>query len=653
VVAINDSTDFVNQQGRLIVMDIESLPPKIVRTFDLGGKPDSVAVSPDENYIVVVIENDRDEGLGPLPQLPGGFVFVINSSGEDPTMWSFVTILIDNLPGVLFPTDPEPEYVSINHDNIAVITLQENNAIVLIDLVEKTIVSSFSAGTIDLMQIDILEERIIDQTGSQRGNQREPDGVVWMNNRYFATADEGDLGPGGRGFTVFDKNSTVVFSAGNDIEFLVTRIGHYPEDRSRNKGNEPESVASGKFGRDELLFVASERSSVVIVYNVNDPTKPKFIQVLPAGVSPEGVLSIPKRNLVVASSEVDDRDAKIRGVLNIYEYGFTIPAYPFIRSNDRMDGTPIPWGALSGLAASKSEARTLYSVEDSFYRKSRMFVIDASTTPAVLTQEFRILDSNNVLGSVPTDSTFTAAKLAALINADKTVNLDLEGIAVAKDGGFWLVSEGSGTVGEPSRPILSLNFLIKVTAGGVITKVVTLPAMVNAIQSRFGFEGVAEMTIGVTVYVVVAFQRAWRSEHLPRVGLYNTATEQWTFAFYPLDLPTSQNGGWVGLSDLAPTGEDDLLYVLERDDQGGPDASIKKIYKMIVDPTKFGVTPFNILSKFLVKDLLGHLMKATNGPVVEKVEGLTMTSDGHIWVVNDNDGVTDNSGETILLEFSD
>jgi hypothetical protein len=30
-----------------------------------------------------------------------------------------------------------------------------------------------------------------------------------------------------------------------------------------------------------------------------------------------------------------------------------------------------------------------------------------------------------------------------------------------------------------------------------------------------------------------------------------------------------------------------------------------------------------------------------------------MTSDGHIWVVNDNDGVTDNSGETILLEFSD
>jgi hypothetical protein len=603
----------------------------------------------------VVIENDHDEdvGTGLPPQDPPGFVFVVNSSGEDPAMWSFVTIQINDIDGALFKEDPEPEYVSINRDNIAVITLQENNAIVLIDLENKTILSGFSAGSVDLMQIDTVEDRIIDQTGSQSGNGREPDGVVWIDNEYFATADEGELGAGGRGFTVFDKLGTVVFTSGNDLDHLVARIGHYPDDRSENKGNEPENVAYGKYGDLELLFVSSERSSVVFVYNIKDRKNPEFVQVLPAGVSPEGVLAIPRRNLMVASSEVDAREDKIRAVLNIYEYGFKVPAYPFIRSADRSDGTPIPWGTLSALAASKSDAHILYSVEDSFYQKSRFFVIDTSTIPAVLTNEFRVLDSNNVLAGVTPDEEFTDEELAALINDDKTVNLDLEGIAVAKDGGFWLVSEGSGTVEDDENEIESRNFLIKITANGVITKVVTLPSEVNNIQSRFGFEGVAEMTIQGTVYAVVAFQRAWVGESKPRIGLYNPSKMEWKFAFYPLDTPTSQFGGWVGLSDLAPTGEEDRLLVLERDNQAGPDASIKKIYKMTVDLTKFSTMPTqaNLLSKALVKDLLDDLKKATNGPVVEKVEGLAMTLDGHVWVVNDNDGLGDNSGETILLEY--
>lgn len=42
----------------------------------------------------------------------------------------------------------------------------------------------------------------------------------------------------------------------------------------------------------------------------------------------------------------------------------------------------------------------------------------------------------------------------------------------------------------------------------------------------------------------------------------------------PLDAPESQFGGWVGLSDIAPIGEGQFL-VLERDNQGGPDAAIR------------------------------------------------------------------------------
>lgn len=47
---------------------------------------------------------------------------------------------------------------------------------------------------------------------------------------------------------------------------------------------------------------------------------------------------------------------------------------------------------------------------------------------------------------------FDEADLALLINDDNSVNLDPEGIAKASDGGFWVASEGSGTVGGIDRP---------------------------------------------------------------------------------------------------------------------------------------------------------------------------------------------------------
>ena len=40
----------------------------------------------------------------------------------------------------------------------------------------------------------------------------------------------------------------------------------------------------------------------------------------------------------------------------------------------------------------------------------------------------------------------------------------------------------------------------------------------------------------------------------------------------------SPAGGWVGLSEIAA--HDGWLYILERDNQGGPDARVKRIYKI-------------------------------------------------------------------------
>mmetsp|Transcript_26518 Transcript_26518/g.53229 ORF Transcript_26518/g.53229 Transcript_26518/m.53229 type:complete len:125 (+) Transcript_26518:163-537(+) len=76
-----------------------------------------------------------------------------------------------------------------------------------------------------------------------------------------------------------------------------------------------------------------------------------------------------------------------------------------------------------------------------------------------------------------------------MVNDDKTVNIDQEGIVAVSDG-FWIATEGSGTIDDPKRPIKTLSLLFKTDKDGVIEQVVTLPDEVNDIQLRFGFEGV-------------------------------------------------------------------------------------------------------------------------------------------------------------------
>lgn len=129
----------------------------------------------------------------------------------------------------------------------------------------------------------------------------------------------------------------------------------YPDSRSENKGNEPENAAYGMYGKESLLFVNSERSSAVIVYDVSDPYHPELKQVLPAGPGPEGSVTIPERNLLAVASEVDDRGDKIRSIINIYYKGYDEPVYPFMYSIDRGDGTPIPFSALSALTTAKCD----------------------------------------------------------------------------------------------------------------------------------------------------------------------------------------------------------------------------------------------------------------------------------------------------------
>lgn len=62
IVAVNTSENYVNTSGKLMAINIAT--QSVTNQWDLGGQPDSVAVSKDGKYIVIAIENERDEDLG-------------------------------------------------------------------------------------------------------------------------------------------------------------------------------------------------------------------------------------------------------------------------------------------------------------------------------------------------------------------------------------------------------------------------------------------------------------------------------------------------------------------------------------------------------------------------------------------------------------
>ena len=419
----------------------------------MGGQPDSVAVSKDGKYIAVVLENQRDEDLngGALPQLPAGSLKIVDVAGA-PSTWKTRSVDLTGI-ATLYGTDPEPEYVAINDDNIAVVTLQENNHIALVDLKTAKVTTHFSAGSVTLAKVDLTDERPnrISLSETQANRLREPDGVTWISNTRFAIANEGDLNGGSRSFSVMNTSGALEYDSGNTLEHLAVRLGHYNDRRSDAKGNEPENVAFARYQSTDYLFVASERSSLLAVYDMSNPVKPVLKQALPGAISPEGILTIPSRGLVISASEVDERDMPARSALNIYAYQKASAAYPTLQSADRSDGTPIPWAAMSGLAAA-SDGTTGYGIEDSFFGGNRIFGIDVSQQPAVIKSEITIRDTDGhfaafkaTLPAVSDAQAFDQADVTKLINLDGSVNIDPEGIAIASTGGFWVASEGAGS----------------------------------------------------------------------------------------------------------------------------------------------------------------------------------------------------------------
>ena len=187
-------------------------------------------------------------------------------------------------------------------------------------------------GTVTLNGIDRTDDGVISLTENQADVPREPDAVAWVpgpsGQLNIATANEGDLFGGSRGFSIFRRNGTVAFDSGNSLEELAVQHGHYPESRSDAKGTEPEAIEYGRFGDDDYVFVGTERGNFVAVYKLDRFGQPIFEQFLPGPLGPEGLLAIPSRNLLIASGEVDLEGFNVRSSVMIYELKRGAPSLP-------------------------------------------------------------------------------------------------------------------------------------------------------------------------------------------------------------------------------------------------------------------------------------------------------------------------------------
>ncbi len=612
---VNTSEDYVNTSGNLAVISLET--QQVVSSCDLGGQPDSVAKARDGSMIAVAIENERDEDLndGVIPQAPAGFVVVLDVTADGVDCTNQRVIDVAGLADIA-GQDPEPEFVDFNEAGELVLTMQENNYIVLMDAASGEVTGHFSAGAVDLTGIDTEEDGRFDFTGHADAVVREPDAVKWLDNDRFVTANEGDYEGGSRGFSIFSRDGAVLFDSGNSVDMIAASLGHYPEGRSDAKGSEPEGMEIATFGDDTYFFLLLERASLVLVYK-DTGGEPEYVQALPSGIGPEGGVAIPSRNLFVTANETDLRADGLAGShVMLFELQDAAPAYPTLVAD--MDGDqPRAWVALSGMVADDEQPGILYGVNDSFMGMQPMIMtIDATSAPA------RITDTVTVTrGGAP-------AQL-----------LDLEGITTDGEGGFWLASEG-----RTDRVIP--HALYHVNADGEIEEEIGFPPALMDNEIRFGSEGVTRVGEGDDSVLWIAIQREWRDDPANHVKLvsYQPSTGEWGAVLYPKAEPDT---GWVGLSEITAHG--DYVYIVERDNQIAGNAVLKHLYRVPLAemlPAELG-GELRVVSKELVRDLLPDLA-SFNGYVVDKIEGFAIDANGEGFVSTDNDGVDDSSGETFF-----
>jgi VCBS repeat-containing protein len=378
----------------------------------VGALPDHVSFTPDGSRVLTA--NEGEPGGDPEVD-PVGSISIVDLSGgvgsatvstadftafdgsEDQLRAAGVKIST----GKSVSVDVEPEYLTVAPDgSVAVVTLQENNAVAIVDIASATVVDILPLGYKDHSAVNAA----IDPTNNSPdafalGNfpvrgLYQPDAIANYlvgSDLYFVTANEGDardaeetdiqsvtldstvfpnaaslqdpgsageLGItdlvgdpdgdgdfdalysfGGRSFSIWNEAGDLVFDSGDVLARAADALGLYPDGRSDNKGTEPEGVVLGEVDGQTYAFIGLERANATMVFDVTDPSNVVLTQVLNDvnDVSPEGLTFIS-----TADSPNDSPllvvSNEVSTSLRVYSLGATvIPEVDQVTINDGSD----------------------------------------------------------------------------------------------------------------------------------------------------------------------------------------------------------------------------------------------------------------------------------------------------------------------------
>lgn len=281
--AIGDITSVaVAPSGEFVVFSVPAKPKSnngrvvlaktngdVISHVEVGALPDMVTFSPDGKMVLVANEGEPNDDYTIDPEGSVSIINVANGptvSQSDVTTVSFNQLSPDHIdkdvrifgPGADAAKDFEPEYITVSKDSkLAYVSLQENNAIAVLDLQAKQFKHVHGLGFKD----HSLPENALDVSDKDKQvnikpwpilGMYQPDGITMYEangSSYIVTANEGDA----RDYDGFSEE-TRVKSLKDKVKLNADKYPNYTQEQL------DELVANGLFDDDQLgrLRVTSE-----------------------------------------------------------------------------------------------------------------------------------------------------------------------------------------------------------------------------------------------------------------------------------------------------------------------------------------------------------------------------------------------------------
>jgi hypothetical protein len=365
----------------------ESGEGTFVKAVEAGALPDMVTFTPDGKKVLVANEGEPNADYSNDPE---GSISVISITDMIPddvsitiNLTSDIVFSDDNLSPEDYDTDAkrlailsksgvkftgplgntvakdlEPEYITTSSNSeMAYVSLQENNAIGIININDLTIeVKALGYKDWGKYQLDFTNKDEVPEFKSIQGlyGMYQPDTLAsytWNGSTFIVSANEGDardydgyseevrvndiidpdelnqtlstelqsqydqsggknylgrlkvttaLGDkdqngefenlfsyGARSFSIWDKNVNLVFDSGDDFgkissailgkNFNAAHTENKGDNRSDDKGGEPEAIDVGEIEGRTYAFISQERAGDLFVYDITNPFNAAFV----------------------------------------------------------------------------------------------------------------------------------------------------------------------------------------------------------------------------------------------------------------------------------------------------------------------------------------------------------------------------------------